>query len=212
MEPKYTVMNEHGWKNLLNSLAELKAAKSKLSEVGDAESGLRAAMDKALRELEVVWSVMRRQCQVGWVNQDGDPTFDHDPAVATVECRSPEILLTAASEADIVEYPICEHHLQQVLDDGKAVRVAYDGRRGGMRYWHPSVTDFTPPHLSTEIAHHQATHHPLSHVVVHAVAGAFPRDTMSILHDLRWNSLEGYWYFRRWGMHVGVETDGFIHS
>lgn len=48
--------------------------------------------------------------------------------------------------------------------------------------------------------------------VANAVRDAFPKSADEILQDIKLNSLERYWYFNRWGMYIGVETDGFIHS
>jgi hypothetical protein len=38
------------------------------------------------------------------------------------------------------------------------------------------------------------------------------RDHEEILRALRWDALNRCFYFMRWGMFVGVETDGYIHS
>lgn len=33
-----------------------------------------------------------------------------------------------------------------------------------------------------------------------------------ILRDLKYSSLNDYWYVERYGMHIGIERDGYIHS
>ena len=33
-----------------------------------------------------------------------------------------------------------------------------------------------------------------------------------IIKDLKWDSLNGNYYFVRWNMYIGVEVDGYIHS
>lgn len=45
-----------------------------------------------------------------------------------------------------------------------------------------------------------------------AIRDAFPKDAADILRTLRWHSYESFYSFERWGMFVGVETDGHIHS
>lgn len=48
-------------------------------------------------------------------------------------------------------------------------------------------------------------------VVVEAIRNAF-KDADAILAELRWDALNGCFYFSRWGMYVGVERDGYIHT
>lgn len=50
------------------------------------------------------------------------------------------------------------------------------------------------------------------YAVVAAIQQAFPNDADDILRKLRYHSLDGYWSFVRWGMFVGVELDGHIHT
>jgi len=46
--------------------------------------------------------------------------------------------------------------------------------------------------------------------VVDAIRKAFPDQADEILAQLRLN--RDHWYFQRWGMYVGVEFDGHIHT
>jgi len=48
--------------------------------------------------------------------------------------------------------------------------------------------------------------------VLDAIRNAFPTDAESIIEQLRYHSLDGFWSFNRWGMFVGVEPDGYIHT
>jgi len=48
--------------------------------------------------------------------------------------------------------------------------------------------------------------------VVEAIKNAFPKDADDILKSLRYHAGDNFWSFNRWGMFVGVEQDGFIHS
>lgn len=48
--------------------------------------------------------------------------------------------------------------------------------------------------------------------VYEALKSAWPDQAAEILTELKWSSLNGCYYFIRWGMFVGVETDGYIHT
>jgi hypothetical protein len=52
----------------------------------------------------------------------------------------------------------------------------------------------------------------IPYAVVQAVVKAWPDQAVEILRDIRPDTLNGCWGFRRWGMYVGVEYDGYIHS
>jgi hypothetical protein len=43
-----------------------------------------------------------------------------------------------------------------------------------------------------------------------AIKKSFPNDFLSIIKDLRWSG--DHYSFNRWGMYVGVELDGHIHT
>lgn len=46
-----------------------------------------------------------------------------------------------------------------------------------------------------------------------AIRDAFPNDASSILQSMIWRGdWESFYSFERWGMFVGVETDGYIHT
>ena len=46
--------------------------------------------------------------------------------------------------------------------------------------------------------------------VIDAITKAFPGESVEILKDLRFAG--DHYMFRRWGMYVGVEFDGYIHT
>ena len=46
--------------------------------------------------------------------------------------------------------------------------------------------------------------------VLEAIARAWPDQAVEILAERRHN--RDHWYFQRWGMYVGVEYDGYIHT
>lgn len=45
-----------------------------------------------------------------------------------------------------------------------------------------------------------------------ALQSAFPDQWEKVLKDMRWSSIDGCWYYDLYGMTVGIETDGYIHS
>lgn len=49
-------------------------------------------------------------------------------------------------------------------------------------------------------------------VLVKAVTDAFPDQAEEILKTVWWSGITGCWLFQRWGMTIGVEPDGYIHS
>ena len=53
---------------------------------------------------------------------------------------------------------------------------------------------------------------PITDVVAQAIRRSFPKECEDILKTLHWNAFGRHFYFERWGMYVGVETDGYIHS
>lgn len=48
--------------------------------------------------------------------------------------------------------------------------------------------------------------------VMLAIEKRWPNEALEILQSLQYDSLNGCYYFIRWGMYVGVETDGYIHT
>ena len=47
--------------------------------------------------------------------------------------------------------------------------------------------------------------------VADAVGRAFP-DNPEVLAEMRWDSICGCWMIQRWGMWIGIEPDGYVHS
>lgn len=45
-----------------------------------------------------------------------------------------------------------------------------------------------------------------------ALFKAFPYDLDDILKSIRYSSINGCHYFKRWGMWIGIEDDGYIHT
>jgi hypothetical protein len=49
-------------------------------------------------------------------------------------------------------------------------------------------------------------------VVYEAIFKAWPDQATEVVEQLGYDSLNGNWHFNRWGMYVGVEDDGYIHT
>lgn len=49
-------------------------------------------------------------------------------------------------------------------------------------------------------------------VVIESIKQSFPKNAAEILGLLEWDSINRCFYFNMWGMCVGVETDGYIHT
>lgn len=48
--------------------------------------------------------------------------------------------------------------------------------------------------------------------VMQAVEKRWPKEALEILQSLQYDSLNDNWYFTRWGMYIGIESDGYIHT
>ena len=53
---------------------------------------------------------------------------------------------------------------------------------------------------------------PDRNTVSDAVLKAFPKDGDTVLKEMQWDSLNGCWMISRWGMMIGIEKDGYIHT
>ena len=51
---------------------------------------------------------------------------------------------------------------------------------------------------------------PNRETVREAVERAFPGSRC--LSEMVWSSLNGCWFWQQWGMTIGIEVDGYIHS
>ncbi len=62
------------------------------------------------------------------------------------------------------------------------------------------------------VAENKALSNGVHSAVVNALIKAWPDQAVEILEQLRRDSMNGCYYFNRWGMYVGVEYDGYIHT
>lgn len=162
-----------------------------------------------VRELDAVKTALDHTCQIGWIDSSGNATYDNHPAVAFAECRSPSALLSAKKEEDIQRFPICAAHLSQALEQG-------------MPGWffHPRPGYYFPlregaqisEELSQKLEYHVKFEHrnriPL--FIAQKIRSAFPQNVEKILSEMRYGL--DHWHFNLYGMYVGVEDDGYIHT
>ena len=45
-----------------------------------------------------------------------------------------------------------------------------------------------------------------------AVWDAWPQEGAAILREMTWDGLNGCWMIERYGISIGIETDGYVHS
>ena len=53
---------------------------------------------------------------------------------------------------------------------------------------------------------------PNRQTVADAIDRAFPDDSADVLREMRWDGICGCWMIEKWGMWIGIETDGYVHS
>ncbi len=133
------------------------------------------------------------KCTCKWIDKYGKPTPDNNEAIAMAVCYDP----ISFGEKGSDPFPICEEH---------ALRRS--------RYW-----KLLPlPEVAVEASHglvqqdHQRFPKIITDVVIQSVKKSFPDQADDILRQVKWDGMMGCYYFTRWGMFVGIETDGHIHS
>lgn len=133
------------------------------------------------------------KCTCKWIDSAGIDTPDNNEAIAMAVCYDPRSFGEKGSEP----FPICEEHAKR--------RTVY---------WKMLPLPEVAVEDSHELVrmHHRAFPKVISDVVIAAVKKAFPDQADLILAETKWDSLNGCYYFIRWGMFVGIEEDGYIHS
>lgn len=48
--------------------------------------------------------------------------------------------------------------------------------------------------------------------VIQAILQAWPNEAVEILKELQHNHFGGHYYIHRYGMYIGIEYDGYIHT
>jgi len=156
------------------------------------------------------------KCIIRWIDSQGNPTPDDNEAVCLVQPFDPRHLDPTTNkwttpddfdfEKEVKKYhrvdgdiivpeigyglPCCEEHLKRLGAFWRAL----------------------PLHNQPENEWHERVKHQAPAAVLQAIIRAFPKEAEEILKSLKHDSICNYWYFTRWGLFVGVEKDGFIHT
>ena len=129
------------------------------------------------------------QCGITWINSKGNPTPDNNEAIGLAICYDPR----SFGEQGSIPIPICEGHAKQKGKFWKLIPL--EGQ---------SLEDAHP--LVKADSHFKV----IPDKVSEAIKNAFPKDASDILNSLRFSV--DHFSFNRWGMYVGVEFDGYIHT
>lgn len=139
------------------------------------------------------------KCQCSWVSKEskGEPTPDDNDAIGMAICYDP----LSFGEKGSHPFLICEKHAEKRGKYWKLIPLP--GKRLEESHILVQKDDANFPKLPND-------------VVVEAIKKAFPNHTQdytsNLLHEVKWDHLNGCYYFNRWGMCVGIERDVHIHS
>jgi hypothetical protein len=133
------------------------------------------------------------KCRCSWIDSAGKETSDSNEAIAMAVCYDPVVFGEKGSQP----FPICQEHAQEKK-----------------RYWKLLPLPGIAVEKSHELVKKDALYFPkiITDVVIRAVYAAFPRLATNVLYDLKWDSLNGCYCFGCWGIFIGIEEDGHIHS
>jgi hypothetical protein len=128
-------------------------------------------------------------CKIAWIDPEGRPTPDNHRAIGLAVCYDPISFGEKGSEP----IPICEAH---ATCKGKFWKLLPLPTQSADQI-HPLVKadrDFKV----------------IPDVVSASIKQAFSSQADEILKQLSWSG--DHFSFNRWGMYVGVECDGYIHT
>jgi hypothetical protein len=128
-------------------------------------------------------------CKIQWI-KNGEFTPDSSPAIAVAVCHDPRSFGEKGSEP----FFICEEHAKE---------------KGKFWKLYP-LPGQDMAHAHKDVQWDDMTFKVIPDKVSEAIKQAFPKDANEILDSLRWSG--DHFSFNRWGMYVGVELDGYIHS
>jgi hypothetical protein len=130
------------------------------------------------------------KCQIQWIDSKGEPTPDKMPAIARAVCHDPQSFGEKGSEP----FLICVDHAERKTKFWKLLPL--EGQE--MKDAHNLVQR---DHREFKI---------IPDVVRDSIKKSFPDQAKDIIASLRWSG--DHFSFTRWGMYVGVELDGYIHT
>lgn len=129
-------------------------------------------------------------CQISWVNDDGNPTPDNNLAIGLAVCYDPR----SFGEKGSKPFLICEHHAKQKGQFWKLLPLPQQEKED----WHPLVI------------RDNYEFHIIPNIISEAITNAFPAKAEEILKSLR--KMSDHWAFQFYGMYVGIEEDGYMHT
>lgn len=138
------------------------------------------------------------KCGCQWIDSKGQATPDNNEAIAMAVCYDPssysegQSLLWGEKGSD--PFPICEEHALRKSKWWKLLPLPGQAMKDAHLLVQRDDREFKV----------------IPDVVSMSIHKSFPKDANDILKDLRWSM--GYFSFNRWGMYVGVELDGYIHT
>lgn len=129
------------------------------------------------------------KCGIQWIDSFGNPTPDTNDAIALAVCYDPR----SFGEKGSAPIPICEHHARQVA-----------------KFWHLLPLEGQTLEQAHELVQKDQYFRVIPDTVSESIKKSFPDQASDILANLRWSY--DHFSFNRWGMYVGVELDGYIHT
>jgi hypothetical protein len=133
------------------------------------------------------------KCECKWIDDKGNDTPDSNEAIALAVCYNP----VSFGEKGSDPFPICLEHAQRKSRWWKLLPL-------------PGV-ELSDCHLMVQRDHHGFPK-VVTDVVIESVKKSFPDQAREILETVKWDGLNGCYFFERWGMYVGIEKDGYIHT
>ncbi len=130
------------------------------------------------------------KCKIQWITSKGEPTPDDNEAIALAVCYDPRSFGEKGSDPT----PICAEHAKQKGKFWKLLPLPGQDLKDA----HPDVQ------------WDAQTFRVIPDTVSSAIKKSFPDQSSDILDTLRWSY--DHFSFNRWGMYVGVELDGYIHT
>lgn len=156
------------------------------------------------------------KCIVQWIDSNGVVTPDDHEAVCLVQAFDPKRLNPKTNKFEVpddFDFATEVNKYRRVDGDCIVPEIGYGLpcceehlKRAGA-FWRALPLPNQP-----EKEWHERVKHQAPATVLQAVIQHFPKECEEILKSLRHDTICNFWHFTRWGMFVGVEKDGYIHT
>jgi len=155
------------------------------------------------------------RCMIQWIDSAGNKTPDTNEAVCLVQPFDPRVPVGNAKFEVKVRFSfnerIREYHANEgsvVLEDGlTAVPICEEHLKRLPAFWRALPFPKQPKE-----EWHQRVKNQAPAEVLESIINSFPENCEAILKELLYHPGDDYWSFVRWGIFVGIERDGYIHS